>query len=85
MTTRSCCPSTRRAPARSAQGAGTLSVGALADICVYDPQAWWKVEPVAIASQGKNTPWLRKELQGEVAYTLVAGEVAYERAAVATA
>ncbi|WP_028310672.1 dihydroorotase [Derxia gummosa] len=68
-----------------AQGAGTLSVGALADICVYDPQAWWKVEPAAIASQGKNTPWLRKELQGEVAYTLVAGEVAYERAAVATA
>ncbi|WP_085315192.1 dihydroorotase [Derxia lacustris] len=68
-----------------AQGAGTLGAGAVADVCVYDPEAWWKVEPARIASLGKNTPFLRHELQGEVVWTLVAGDVAYQRAAVAAA
>jgi len=68
-----------------AQGAGTLNVGAIGDVCVYDPESWWKVEPARIASLGKNTPFLRHELQGEVIWTLVAGEVAYERAPALTA
>jgi len=58
--------------------AGHLSVGADADICIFDPERWWKVEPAALKSQGKNTPFSGFELKGKVTHTLVAGQVAYE-------
>ena len=58
--------------------AGHLSVGAAADVCVFDPEAWWKIEPAALNSQGKNTPFTGLELQGKVRYTLVDGKVVYQ-------
>jgi dihydroorotase len=58
--------------------AGTLAVGLPADVCVFDPQAWWKVERSALRSQGKNTPFLGLEVPGRVRYTLVGGQVVYE-------
>jgi dihydroorotase len=58
--------------------AGHLSSGATADICVFDPAAWWKVEPAALKSQGKNTPFTGYEMQGRVRYTLVDGQVVYQ-------
>jgi dihydroorotase len=58
--------------------AGHLSVGAVADVCVFDPEAWWKVEPAALKSQGKNTPFTGYEVQGRVRCTLVGGQVAYQ-------
>ncbi|MDP2143164.1 MAG: dihydroorotase [Gallionella sp.] len=58
--------------------AGHLSAGSTADICVFDPEAWWKVEPAALKSQGKNTPFNGIELQGRVRYTLVDGSVVYQ-------
>jgi len=58
--------------------AGHLSVGAAADVCVFDPDAYWKIEPAALKSQGKNTPFLGLELQGKVLYTLVDGQVVYQ-------
>jgi len=58
--------------------AGHLSVGAAADLCVFDPEAWWKVEPGALKSQGKNTPFTGLEVQGRVRYTLVDGQVVYQ-------
>jgi len=58
--------------------AGTLAVGAEADLCIFDPQAWWTVERGALRSQGKNTPFLGLEVPGRVRYTLVGGQVAYE-------
>jgi dihydroorotase len=57
---------------------GSLGVGAPADLCIFDPDAWWKVEPDALRSQGKNTPFLGLELQGRVRCTLVGGEVVFE-------
>jgi len=59
---------------------GHVGVGQSADICVFDPAAHWKVEPKALKSQGKNTPFLGMELQGKVRYTLVDGHVVYENA-----
>jgi dihydroorotase len=56
---------------------GHLSVGAHADVCVFDPKAFWKVEASALKSQGKNTPFLGMELQGKVRYTVVEGKVVY--------
>lgn len=59
--------------------AGTLTVGGVADICVFDPEARWKVEPAALRSQGRHTPFLGYELPGQVRHTLVAGRVAFSR------
>jgi len=58
--------------------AGTLSQGASADICVFDPDRYWKVEPRALKSQGKNTPFIGLEVKGKVRYTLVEGQIVYE-------
>ena len=60
--------------------AGHLSVGAAADVCVFDPETYWKVEASALKSQGKNTPFLGMELQGKVRYTLVDGQLVYQSA-----
>ncbi|HEX2530536.1 MAG TPA: dihydroorotase [Burkholderiaceae bacterium] len=59
--------------------AGSLSAGSPADICLFNPDARWKVEPKALASQGKHTPFLGRELSGQVRATIVAGHIAYRR------
>jgi dihydroorotase len=58
--------------------AGHLSVGAAADVCIFDPEAFWRVEPAALKSQGKNTPFTGQEVQGRVRYTLVDGKIVYQ-------
>jgi len=58
--------------------AGHLAAGAIADVCVYDPERYWKITPAALKSQGKNTPFLNLELKARVCYTLVEGQVVYE-------
>ncbi|WP_333842491.1 dihydroorotase [Pelomicrobium sp.] len=57
--------------------AGTLRPGAAADVCIFDPEAAWVVEPGALHSQGRNTPFLGLALCGRTRYTLVAGNVVY--------
>jgi dihydroorotase len=56
---------------------GHLSVGAHADVCVFDPAAAWKVEPSALKSQGKNTPFNGYTMQGRVRHSIVEGHLAY--------
>jgi dihydroorotase len=58
--------------------AGHLSVGAAADVCIFDPDEWWTVERRSLRSQGKNTPFLGLELAGRVRFTLVSGDVVHE-------
>ena len=58
--------------------AGHLTTGHAADICVFDPERLWKVEPAALKSQGKNTPFIGLELKGKVRYTLVEGQIVHE-------
>lgn len=58
---------------------GQLAIGSVADICVFDPAARWKVDAKALASQGKHTPFLGYELGGQVKATVVAGHIAFER------
>jgi len=60
--------------------AGSLAVGAPADLVVFDPRRPWRVERGALESQGKNTPFLSLELEGRVRATLVGGAVVHERA-----
>lgn len=57
---------------------GHLSPGSPADLCLFDPERYWKVEPASLKSQGRNTPFLGLELPGKVCYTLVDGHVVHE-------
>ena len=65
-----------------ASSAGRLVEGGVADVCVFDPAAEWRVTPEQLASQGKHTPFAFASsgfaLPGRVRATLVAGTVAYE-------
>lgn len=56
---------------------GHLSVGAHADVCIFDPATAWKVEPSALKSQGKNTPFNGYTMQGRVRHSIVEGHLAY--------
>ena len=58
--------------------AGKLNAGAPADICVFDPAAYWALTPQTLRSQGKNTPWQRRELQGRVTHTIVNGVLVFK-------
>ncbi|MBN8453445.1 dihydroorotase [Accumulibacter sp.] len=58
--------------------AGSLGVGAAADLCIFDPDGSWRVTPEALRSQGKHTPYLGYELSGRVHLTLVGGRVVFE-------
>lgn len=58
--------------------AGQLVVGGIADVCIFDPQAEWTVQPDALRSQGRHTPFAGYEVPGRVRYTLVAGQVAFQ-------
>ncbi|ABM38641.1 dihydroorotase [Polaromonas naphthalenivorans] len=60
--------------------AGRLVKGGVADVCIFDPDSEWTVEPAALRSQGKHTPFSGHALPGRVRYTLVGGQVAFERA-----
>ena len=65
--------------------AGRLVEGGVADLCLFDPEAHWQVQPEALASQGKHTPFSFEAtgmaLPGQVRLTMVAGTVAHERRA----
>lgn len=56
---------------------GHLTPGAHADICVFDPNVAWKVEPPALRSQGKNTPFNGYTVQGRACHTIVEGHIAF--------
>jgi dihydroorotase len=60
--------------------AGRIETGATADVCIFDPERYWKVGPDTLKSLGKNTPFTGIELKGRVRYTLVEGQVIYESA-----
>ena len=58
--------------------AGQLVEGGVADVCVFDPQAAWTVQPDTLRSQGKHTPFSGYELPGRVRCTITGGQLAYE-------
>ena len=58
--------------------AGSLAVGAAADVCVFDPVTCFKVTRENLRSQGKNTPFLGCEFPGRVRYTLIDGHLAFD-------
>ncbi len=57
--------------------AGTLVVGARADICVFDPDEKWTVRAEELRSKSRNTPWNKRELTGRVRATWAGGKRIY--------
>lgn len=56
---------------------GTLNAGYNADVCIFDPQREWQVNPQNWLSSGKNTPFWGESLKGQVTHTLQAGKLIY--------
>ncbi len=56
---------------------GQLLAGAPADLCVFDPGATWAVEPAALRSRSRHTPFEGHALPVRVRWTLVGGRIAY--------
>lgn len=59
--------------------AGSLGLERQADICIFDPDAFWEVSENTWVSRGRNTPFLGWELKGQVRYTLYRGQVVFAR------
>ena len=55
------------------QGAA-VTEGAPANLCVFDPDASWQVDPSHLASRSRNTPWAGRKLVGRVRHTVFRGE-----------
>jgi dihydroorotase len=53
---------------------GPIAEGRPANLCVIDPAATWTVDPGALASRSRNTPYAGMELTGRVRHTVLAGE-----------
>jgi dihydroorotase len=62
-------------------GSRGLVEGAPADLVVIDRSATWRVEPETLASRGKNSPLLGRDLPGRVLLTVAGGRLAHEDAA----
>jgi dihydroorotase len=58
--------------------AGTLAVGAVADITVIDPNLEWTVAPEKFLSKSRNTPFAGMRLKGRAVLTIVAGEIVFD-------
>jgi dihydroorotase len=58
---------------------GVLAPDRPADICVFDPEAVWRLQPETMLSRGKNSPFIGWEFTGRTAYTVVGGKLVYRR------
>jgi dihydroorotase len=58
--------------------AGTLDVGAPADVTLVDPERRWKVSARAFRSKSRNTPFDGWDLVGRAVAVLVGGRLVYD-------
>lgn len=56
---------------------GSLAVGSIADVVIFDPKKTYTVSPEEFASKSKNTPFGGRKVTGKVMTTIVSGEVVY--------
>ena len=69
---------THKAAAICKLDAGTLSIGTPADICLFDPDAPWRVVSDKFFSKSRNCPWNNKTLHGMVKATYLAGKPVFD-------
>ena len=57
--------------------AGSLRIGEAADICIFDPNINWTLNPENMHSSGHNSPFIDWEFKGKVIKTLINGRIVY--------
>ncbi|PAW85909.1 MAG: dihydroorotase [Opitutia bacterium Tous-C10FEB] len=57
--------------------AGTLAAGAVADVCIFNPNETWLYNTYGAFSKSINSPWNQQQLTGRVKTTIVAGKIVY--------
>ena len=55
-----------------------IAVGARADLCVFDPNEEWVIDPADFASMGRATPFDGWKVSGRVKMTVCDGEIVYQ-------
>jgi dihydroorotase len=67
-------------PARvmNLQGRGTLSVGARADVTIFDSAKKWTYHVSQSHSKSKNSPFDGRQMQGKVVATVVGGQTVFQ-------
>ena len=58
---------------------GTLNEGAIADVTIINPNKEYVIDSNEFASKGKNTPFNGYRVSGEVEYTILNGNVVYNK------
>lgn len=61
---------------------GALSVGADADIALFDTEQTWTVDPSQFFTKARNSVFAGKQLVGKAVCTIVGGTVKYERGSI---
>ena len=61
--------------------AGTLTLGAAADVCLFDPDEAWTYEAKSGNSKSSNSPWDGRKMRGRVKATIVDGRFVFPLAA----
>jgi dihydroorotase len=59
---------------------GQLGEGAVADVCVFDPERPWTFRSSEMASAGRNTPFDGWEFRGRITHTLFNGRLVHQAA-----
>lgn len=57
---------------------GTLNVGAVADVVIFDPEAEYEIDVNTFKSKGKNTPFHGRKVKGKVKATIADGKIVYD-------
>jgi dihydroorotase len=52
---------------------GDIAPGSPANICVFDPELNWQIDPGRLASKSINTPFVGRRLRGKVRHTVFRG------------
>ncbi len=56
---------------------GRMSLSAVADLVIFDPDEAWTIDPERFASKARNTPFAGWKVKGRVKYTIAKGRVIY--------
>ena len=53
---------------------GEIAPGSVANLCIFDPEMNWQVDPGRLASKSMNTPFVGRRLRGKVRHTVFRGD-----------
>lgn len=55
-----------------------IAEGAPAELCIFDPEQEWTVDPEKLHSKSRNTVFKGEKFKGRVKYTICNGEIVFE-------